>query len=62
MVELLFGVQQGLDVQVIDGTDAIYEVKDGDVTLDMAANFPDRIKPDDEYFKEQQSGDDRRAL
>lgn len=49
VVGLLFGVQQGLDVQVIDGTDAIYEVKGGDVTLDMAANFPDpNPNPDDE--------------
>jgi COP9 signalosome complex subunit 6 len=38
---LLFGVQQGLEVQIIDGTDAIYEVKNGVVALDMLANFPD---------------------
>ena len=49
VVGLLFGVQHGLDVQVIDGTDAIYEVKDGKVLLDMAANFPDpNPNPEDE--------------
>ena len=48
VVGLIFGVQNGLDVQIMDGTDAVYNVVDGKVVLDMEANFPDVNNPDPE--------------
>ena len=48
VVGLIFGVQNGLDVQIMDGTDAVYDVVDGKVVLDMEANFPDVNNPDPE--------------
>ena len=46
VVGLIFGVQNGLDVQIMDATDAVYDVVAGKVVLDMEANFPDVSNPD----------------
>jgi len=34
-IGLLFGTQTGLDVEIIDATDAIYSMESGEVVLDM---------------------------
>lgn len=51
VVGLIFGVQNGLDVQIMDGTDAIYTVENGKVILDMKGNFPDPADPEDKSNK-----------
>jgi hypothetical protein len=52
VVGLLFGTQEGLTVDIIDATDAIYNVDaQGEVILDMGANFPNPLDPEDKNNK-----------
>lgn len=52
VVGLLFGTQEGLNVDIIDATDAIYTVgSQGEVILDMQANFPDPLDPENKNNK-----------
>lgn len=52
VIGLLLGFQSGLDVHIIDGTDAVYEIDEkGEIKLDMEANFPNPADPENKNNK-----------